>query len=244
MVNHRFKIDDWVLTDVHARGGDLEKVTVVLAIEGTARDALLQHNQSWVLSSSICPTSKEATFVAQLRGSLLTTDVLHQNIRTAHSRPVGGKALPAAHDELYIRSQVSSIIRHNQNFFARSGAPRFSGVLYSERWNCRFHPALDHVQTFRLLQAALSQKSRINAPLIHVHKMGALPRTKRDAGYVQYFVSEHQTGFPGAKTRIVLYRGEPYVLSVISTDAKHHIANTRRILRKRDYYCTTDRQSA
>jgi hypothetical protein len=115
---------------------------------------------------------------------------------------------------------VHEAIRTNFNFLWRSGFTEFGGIFLSNRDDFYRHPLLNLIQTYRLLQTALAQHADEGLPLIHIHHAGHRPAIAADAQYVRHYLTSHQSGFPGTQTRICLQGGEPYLISVVSSEAQ------------------------
>tara|TARA_Y100000815_G_scaffold270556_1_gene295440 strand:+ start:120 stop:929 length:810 start_codon:yes stop_codon:yes gene_type:complete len=112
-------------------------------------------------------------------------------------------------------NDVSNVIASNLNHFARSGIKTFSGIVFSSFEQTKISKSLSYESAYRLCQAALAENLRNDAPFIQVHEAGDPPKTKADAQFLQHYLTKHRAGQPGCLSRIVLFRGAPYLLSIV-----------------------------
>lgn len=123
-------------------------------------------------------------------------------------------------------NDISNVISSNLNHFARSGVTSFGGIVFSSFEQTKISESLSYESAYRLCQATLAHNLPGNAPFIQIHKAGNPPKTKADAQFLQHYLTKHRAGQPGCLTRIVLFGGAPYLLSIVFPETAEALTKT------------------
>jgi len=218
MSEHTAQLEDIILQRRQNGNPQLEQLTIVLGLkEDNGSEGLGKglKEVEWPQGYFLRLFSNSTRFVSILGGWLLRCSFAPEDLTDAGIPGLEGLIVSNFDQVPNARDISASIIKHNLDLFAGSGAEYFGGVFFSDFEEFSSHPIIKRDRALKATQASLASRAAEFSSLIHIHRVAPAPKTSQAAKEAQDWIRGEANCLEGLRSRRVLYQGALYILTVI-----------------------------